>query len=724
MKKILIAFLVLDVSIFTVTAQNVGIGTTSPASSAQLDISSTSRGLQPPRMSAAQRIAIGSPAEGLLVYDTDSSAIMIRSSGAWKKLSSTTLGDLWNRNGNNIYNGNSGNVGIGVSDPLFKLDMSGRILIRGDGNSNNTPGVTFANISGAEYRGLVGMRNDSVLGLFGVGSSLSNNGWPLSINIFTGRTGIFTSNPLASLHVDSGNLLLRGFQLNYTANPGPTPLNGGGGRMFWYPEKAAFRAGHTGPGNYYLPEAGIYVGTLGDPMFWDRNSIGQYSFAAGASTLAKGLASISLGYTNKATGPFSTALSFQTQAIGRASTSLGDGTIANANGSLAIGTLNDTADNSIFNDAKPEDRVFQIRNGYITFGGPVRNTSFSILRNGNVGMGVPNPKLPLHFASTLGKKISLYRGATGDAGFSVFANEMRIHSDYDNADVTFSFDNLNAGFTERVRIKGNGNVGIGTSNPYSKLIVAGDMSIGNSSGTSSLGFNLVGTNPNIITSTVDGDFIISNFVNGNVFNYRNSNQKVLIEKAVRIGSSGTAANLEINSYPDTARVKFATPNILNAGRSWQIISYTGSIFQSADADIFAIQNSGAGNLVSAKGNGNVGIGVDDAQFRLDVSGRMRIRTNPGNSAGIWLNNDANNAQPAFIGMRNDNLVGFYGNGSPNSGWGFLMNTTNGRVGIGTDNPYQALHVIGNILASGTITPSDSRYKKNILPIENALAKLW
>ena len=36
-------------------AQNVGIGTSSPASSAQLDISSTTRGLLPPRMTAVQR---------------------------------------------------------------------------------------------------------------------------------------------------------------------------------------------------------------------------------------------------------------------------------------------------------------------------------------------------------------------------------------------------------------------------------------------------------------------------------------------------------------------------------------------------------------------------------------------------------------------------------------------------------------------------------------------
>ena len=54
-------------------AQNVGINTngSAPDGSAMLDVSSTSGGILIPRMTEAQKNAIASPAEGLLIYQTD-----------------------------------------------------------------------------------------------------------------------------------------------------------------------------------------------------------------------------------------------------------------------------------------------------------------------------------------------------------------------------------------------------------------------------------------------------------------------------------------------------------------------------------------------------------------------------------------------------------------------------------------------------------------------------
>jgi hypothetical protein len=49
----------------------VGVGTTSPNASAVLDVTSTSKGLLPPRMTHAQKIGITSPVAGLMVWCTN-----------------------------------------------------------------------------------------------------------------------------------------------------------------------------------------------------------------------------------------------------------------------------------------------------------------------------------------------------------------------------------------------------------------------------------------------------------------------------------------------------------------------------------------------------------------------------------------------------------------------------------------------------------------------------
>lgn len=66
----------------------VGIGTTTPAASSALDITSTTQGLLTPRMTTAQKTAIATPANGLLVYDTDinSFSYFDSSSSTWGKL--------------------------------------------------------------------------------------------------------------------------------------------------------------------------------------------------------------------------------------------------------------------------------------------------------------------------------------------------------------------------------------------------------------------------------------------------------------------------------------------------------------------------------------------------------------------------------------------------------------------------------------------------------------
>lgn len=67
-------------------------------------------------------------------------------------------------------------------------------------------------------------------------------------------------------------------------------------------------------------------------------------------------------------------------------------------------------------------------------------------------------------------------------------------------------------------------------------------------------------------------------------------------------------------------------------------------------------------------------------------------------------------------LNNGDIEFYAGNGQPEV---MRIVGDTGNVGIGTNAPTQKLHVAGNILATGTITPSDSRLKENIHVIERS-----
>lgn len=64
----------------------IGINTSSPSGSAQLQIDSTSRGFLMPRMNGTQRTSISSPATGLFVYDTENMCPMFWNSTLWSRV--------------------------------------------------------------------------------------------------------------------------------------------------------------------------------------------------------------------------------------------------------------------------------------------------------------------------------------------------------------------------------------------------------------------------------------------------------------------------------------------------------------------------------------------------------------------------------------------------------------------------------------------------------------
>ena len=132
------------------TFAQVGIGTTSPDASAELEILSTDKGVLIPRMTQAQRTAIPTPAEGLLVYQTNNSIGFWYFNGAiWTTFGGATpgwsvLGDMGTNPTSNFIGttdtqdfvvktnnteslriDTNQNAGIGTTTPMAKIDLVG-----------------------------------------------------------------------------------------------------------------------------------------------------------------------------------------------------------------------------------------------------------------------------------------------------------------------------------------------------------------------------------------------------------------------------------------------------------------------------------------------------------------------------------------------------------------------------------------------------------------------
>lgn len=136
MKKLKLYLSILIVLFFNnLLFSQIGINNsnTAPNSNAMLDVSSTTKGVLFPRMTTAQRNSLTSIAtDGLTVYDTDTKGYWFWNGTVWQNLAGVTS-PQWTNSGNNIFNNNGGNVGIGANNPSQKLEVGGASVL-----ANNT----------------------------------------------------------------------------------------------------------------------------------------------------------------------------------------------------------------------------------------------------------------------------------------------------------------------------------------------------------------------------------------------------------------------------------------------------------------------------------------------------------------------------------------------------------------------------------------------------------
>ena len=326
--------------------------------------------------------------------------------------------------------------------------------------------------------------------------------------------------------------------------------------------------------------------------------------------------------------------------------------------------------------------------------------------NGNVGIGTDSPSELLHISS-LGPARLLIEADTdnvtetdnaqiilkqdggavvGNLGFKTGTNTVEVRNEYTGVDGHLSLSTSN---TERLHIKYNGNVGIGTTSPEAKLHVSNGLlrTWAPTSGTSAI-FESTVSNRNFVTLTAanEAELWFGNaatqtkgrvryeMANNNMEFWTNGTQKMVINGSGNVGIgttsltsiSSTSRTLSLGSTSTTTSggIAFQANSVVKAynyvANNYlinQTVAGIGQIFYGAGSEQMRIHNT----------TGNVGIGTIAPNAKLEVAGYTRI-TGGGLDVG-YDNNGTNFVQVgwgrttngyAFIDLIGDDFYDDYG----------------------------------------------------------------
>lgn len=361
----------------------------------------------------------------------------------------------------------------------------------------------------------------------------------------------------------------------------------------------------------------------------------------------------------------------------------------------------------------------------------------AITSGGNVGIGDPSPGHRLTIKSdtlaNAGGNLVLDRGSDRSThqNYLIFesdsySDEMYIGLGANSSDAIIGARHADlifktGSYVERMRIGSTGNVGIGTTNPTTKLWVEGSgstLATFNSTGTNNWtiwrengtvrGYIGVGDNGALFTGATTDSFSVRSEADLHLGGGGNNLQMTLDGSGVGIGTTTPNANLHVYSSGNgEIEVERASGALINL----QAQSAVGVIGTDSNHPLYLKTN--AGTRVAINTNGRVGIGTTSPSQLLDVSGigifggTYRASLD-GNSAGAYLRFgvDADIDSLGTIGTYGSAMMyetaqssgHIFKTGAGLNGTERLRINSSGDVGIGTNSPTERLQVAGNIRA--------------------------
>ena len=310
----------------------------------------------------------------------------------------------------------------------------------------------------------------------------------------------------------------------------------------------------------------------------------------------------------------------------------------------------DTA-NNFSTSAVANDMVIRSINNLILQSG-AGNAAIYIKSNNNIGLGTNIVNCPLQLKTqAIAKQICLYEVTNNNFNFVGFGNGggliLQINSIIDDSFIFNVANNSTAatGNNELMRIKGNGNVGIGIANPYTKFHMKGTnpaltiMAQGNSGATSTINLSTYDTTTNqpncSISATDNGNYGCTFQIKQKLEGADTNGQftSFIIDKDGNVGignNSYSATKLYVNGKARFEDIVTFTTGNWNMSRDGVYRTYYGANSTSYyscgnDANLYAhyFMKSAAqsyGPIVIMKNDGNT-----DMYGNVNITGLTRSR---------------------------------------------------------------------------------------------------